>query len=196
MIKFWEWLLSLFGVNTRRKWFVLNGVPVQYDMMDKPFFWFPNAPPGANYLLTEAGGPVKGPYLSIGFTVEVTGNPIFDYRTAPNNQGGDGRGNVRLFIRRKGDDMSAVGDKQYFRFWSVGGVRELEPGSFALTATLDPSRWSSVYGVRGDQAPEQFAATLRDAEFVGVTFGGGNFHGHGCFANGGSAMFRVDNIYY
>lgn len=196
LAKIWAWLLSLLGVKTRRKWHIQNGVPVQFDAEWRPFFWFPNNPPGANYLLTETGGPIRGPYVAMGYTVTTTGNPIFDYRTAANNMGGDGRGNVRLFIQRRGDDLGAQGDKQYYRFWAVGAVRQLEAGSYAISATLDPSSWSSVFGVRGDQAPEQFAATLKDAEFVGVTFGGGSFFGHGCYTHEGSAMFRVDSIYY
>jgi hypothetical protein len=202
-VKFFDWLIAILaGIFPAswfgpRKWFVLNGVPVNYDYEDRPSFWFPNAAPGANYLLTETRGPIKGQAVSIAYTVQASGNAVFDYRTAENNMAGPGDyGIARLFIQRKGDDYSAEGDKQFYRFWALAGYRKLENGSYVISASLDPARWSSVYGNRGDVAPEQFAATLRDAEYIGVTFGGGLFFGHGCFCRNGSAMFRVDSISY
>ena len=188
-------ILALFGYKPRRVWSILNGVPVSYDVSNGAYFWFPNMKPGANYLLTPSGQ-INGPYVTIGYTIEAQGAVLFDYRTADNNMAGDGKGNVRLFIQRRGDDMSAVGNMQHYRWWSTAAVQELAPGSYVLTASLDPSQWTSVYGTRGSMVPDLFAAAMSDAESVGVTFGGGSFYGHGVFANGGAATFRVDSVYY
>jgi hypothetical protein len=191
--KIWGWILGLFG-SGRRKWFVLNGVPVQYDKDDKPFFWFPNASPGANYLQTATNGAVRGPVI-ISYSVETTGSPIFDFHTNPNNTG-TAPSSARIMVQRRGDDFSGSGGYEHYRFWSTVGARELAAGSFVISSSLDPAQWISVYGKRGSDVPADFAACMSDAEYIGVTFGGGSFYGHGVFVRNGSAMFRIDGISY
>jgi hypothetical protein len=45
---------------------------------------------------------------------------------------------------------------EFYRWWSIVGV-ELKPGKQTLTVSLDPSRWSSVNGKRGDISEDTLA---------------------------------------
>jgi len=193
----WTAFLALLGIKARRVWTALNDVPIYYDDQGRAFFVFPTTKPGANYLLTPAGGPIKGKSITIRYTIDVTGAPVFDYRTHDDNQVEPGfPGIARLMIQRKGDDWSAAGEMQFYRFWSVEGCKELAPGTFEITATLDPYLWTSVYGVRGSDAPAEFAAALAEAESIVLTFGGGYFYGHGVYVHDGAARFTIESISY
>jgi hypothetical protein len=130
--------------------------------------------------------------MTLAYKIDVVGSPIFDYRTHADNTCGKGfPGTVRLFIQRKGDDLSGNGEKQQYRYWSTVGFKELAPGLFSIQSPVDPSKWSDVFGKLGSDYPDRFAAAFANAERAGMTFGGGCFYGHGVMVTGGSAQFHV-----
>lgn len=175
--------------STQGQWKMRSGWPVSGNSFDFPTAAGPNT---ANYLTTTVNG-LKPGNISMDYTVSGTGNPVFDYRTNPNNTSGPGYpGTVRLFIQRAGDNMSGVGEYQQYRYWSSVTYKDLALGNFSISETLsDPSKWSDVYGKKGSDYPDRFAATVAQAQNVGVTFGGGSFYGHGVFVTGGTAKFTV-----
>ena len=171
-------------------WKVESGLPTNGNSVD----FTQSGPPFLNYLTKTVNG-INGSALSINYTITTTGNPIFDYRTNTNNTCGAGSpGTVRLFFQRKGDDFSGAGLYQQYRYWSINGFQELNPGTNTITATLDPSQWSDVYGKKGSDFPDRFQAAINNAENVGVTFGGGCFYGHGVKVTGGTATFTVNSF--
>jgi hypothetical protein len=150
-------------------------------------FDFP-AQDGVHYLVQPVTGYVSGSARAK-FRVETTGTPFFDWRTNPNNTC-DNPASVRLYLQRRGDDMTAA--KEFFRWWSNPVGYTLAPGAAELVAPLNPAQWSSVLGKRGTDsaaATQGFEAALADLGNVGMTFGGGCFFGHGVFVTGGTARF-------
>ena len=66
-----------------------------------------------------------------------------------------------------------------------------------LTIPLRPHHWSSVFGKVGDQDTTTIAGfdqALENANYLGVTFGGGCFFGHGVNISGGTAQFKILNV--
>jgi hypothetical protein len=182
------WNRFMRAIGAQRTWSILNGTPVAYDDDGNPYFDFPSYSPGVNYLRT----PVKGVLGPITVHFQITGlDPVFDFRTNPDNTG-LAPSSVRIMIQRKGDQMTEF--QEFHRFWSRPAFRKLEPGSFTLIATLEPSNWSSVFGKTGDQAQNEFWATLQDAEYLCLTFGGGSFFGHSVFVPQGNARFTVKGV--
>ena len=64
----------------------------------------------------------------------------------------------------------------------------LREGEFTLTVSLSPDQWTSVFGQRGAEVPNEFNAAIPDLGNVGFTFGG-TFAGHGVYVTGGNARF-------
>ena len=150
-------------------------------------FEFPRAPGSAHYI-TRPATPAGSAVVAT-FTVMTGGSPVFDYRTAPNNTC-DSPATVRLFLQRRGDNLSGAGAYEFYRWWSRAGV-VLADGTFTLDVPLQPSLWTSVFGKSGESNPRAFAAALADLSSVGVTFGGGCFYGHGVRVLNGRATFTM-----
>jgi hypothetical protein len=140
--------------------------------------------PSVHYLLTRGGGPIIGHYIAM--TVEISGSPEFRYKLRANNTC-DAPASVRLLIQRKDDDYT----KEFHRWWSNPLAIKLEPGRHSINVPLTPDQWSSVLGKKGNAAPREFAAALNDVEYIGMTFGGGCFFGHGVNVSGDEATFTL-----
>ena len=148
-------------------------------------FDFP-AQDGVHYLAQPVSG-YASEIARAKFRIETTGTPFFDWRTNPNNTC-DNPATVRLYLQRRGDDLTAA--KEFFRWWSNPVAYTLAPGAGDLVAPLEPARWSSVLGRKGTDsaaASDGFQAALADLGHIGMTFGGGCYHGHGVFVTRGSA---------
>ena len=143
--------------------------------------------PSVHYLTTRAGGPLRG--QSITMSIEVSGSGAFRFRLEPGNTC-PGEATVRLLIERRNDDMR----QEFHRWWSNPKAIVLAAGSHTLTIPLTPGEWSSVFGKKGDAAPEEFSAALEDAGAIGLTFGGGCFFGHGVNVTGGEATFVLKGL--
>lgn len=155
-------------------------------------FAFP-ARDGVHYLTTKHGPTSASQSITASITVETTGNPFFEYHTEPGNTC-DAPATVRLYLQRRGDNMSGDGAYQYYRWWSTAGASVLGPGALTITGDLtDPTQWSSVNGERGDTNEPMFRAALADISTVGFTFGGGCFFGHGVYVtpDSGHAVFTA-----
>ena len=171
-------------------WWFLYSPTMPAHPSAHPDFWsfdFP-AQDGVHYLVQPVSGYASST-VRVTFRIETIGSPFFDWRTAPNNIC-DNPASVRLYLQRRGDDMSAA--KEFFRWWSNPVAYTLAPGAGELVVPLDPAQWSSVLGKKGtDSAAARlgFEAALADLGNVGMTFGGGCYYGHGVFVTGGTARF-------
>ncbi len=159
------------------------------------YFDFP-ATDGVHYLIVPVSGYANSS-MSVGIEVTTTGDPLFDWRTNPNNTCGNPPSTpatVKLFLQRRGDDMAGTpGTTEFYRWWSVPSF-SLAAGSATLAASIgDPSQWSSVLGKNGADAPSQFQQAMNDLAAAGITFGGGCFAGHGVFVTGGTARFGLSS---
>lgn len=150
------------------------------------FFNFPAAPGGVDYVFRSCGPLKAGQTISVAFSLEGAGI------VKPCANSGDGPARLRLFLQRAGDDWSGKGAFEFYRWWSLETVALDKPGDFALSAVLDPAKWSSVYGKTGDTAPGAFADALTNAAYTGFTFGA-SFAGHGDYAEG-PVRFRLKSF--
>ena len=122
----------------------------------------------------------------------MDGDAAFDYHTAANNVC-NAPASVRLFLQRKGDNLTGKGEYEFFRWWSTAGI-VLKDGTFTLDVPLEPALWTSVFGKRGNANPRAFAAALSHIDNAGVTFGGGCFYSHGVRILRGSAAFTMKSF--
>lgn len=93
-------------------------------------------------------------------------------------------GTVSLFLQRRGDNWSARGRYNHFRWYAPRhSVQEITPGVHEMTVRLDDPQWTAVTGGQkaGDYR-EAFRAALAQAGRIGLVFGSTAARGHGVFA--------------
>jgi hypothetical protein len=140
------------------------------------YFDFPNQN-GVHYVYKAAPAVTVGQTITMHFAITGKGNLVPTEGTAT--------ARVRLFLQQRGDTLTA--QEPYKRWWSIPYV-ELHEGEFTLTASLSPDQWTSVFGQRGADVPNEFNTAISHLANVGFTFGG-TFAGHGVYSTGGNARF-------
>lgn len=150
---------------------------------DGSYFDFPASPGHVDYVYRQTGKLVAGQVVTLGFSLEGAG------RVKPDANSGAGPARLRLFLQRAGDDWSASGPYEHYRWWSTASVVLDSAGDLSISALLDPAQWTSVAGKSGAMAQADFAAALSNAAVIGFTFGA-TFAGHGVYADG-PVRFRV-----
>jgi uncharacterized protein YndB with AHSA1/START domain len=145
-------------------------------------FEFPSSATGGhvNYVQTPFRATTPPHNVSITFKVESSGAQyvVLDPGDHP-------PATFYLFFEQRGDDLSSADG----RWWShTGGYNLGSQDGLVLTITVPftPDGWSNVYGQQDAQA---FSAALANIGWIGVTFGGQYFRGHGVALGGGSAKF-------
>ena len=165
----------------------------------------PNLVPGSdtasvNYLETTHNQSIAG-YTTLATTLQlsVTGSVIFNYMTESDNTCVS-PAHARFII-------DTGGDGQYDRWWARPLPFLLDAKNAGLPRTmavaLNPALWSSVFGQTGNlnsQTELGFSNALKHVRYLGLTFGGGCFYGHGVSVSGGTAQltilaFYVSNYY-
>lgn len=91
-------------------------------------------------------------------------------------------GTVSLFFQRRGDNWTARGRYNYFRWYAPGhSVQEIAPGIHEMTVRLDDPKWSPVMGGEAIDHQHSFRAALADPVQIGLVFGSTAARGHGVF---------------
>jgi len=91
----------------------------------------------------------------------------------------------RLLIERQNDNLSDPNG----RWWSQASMYDLgshDNQTLTISVPLTSDQWTNVVGQQDAQA---FAQTLADIGWVGLTFGGQYFAGHGVAISSGNAKF-------
>ena len=145
-----------------------------------------------NYLYTAPGVSSIAGYnsISVSLAVSTSGPVVFDYQTETGNTCVF-PAHVRVFIWQWNDATQG-----YDRWWSNSISYELASGTATITTALTPDQWSSVYGQAGNAnaaATQGFYDALNNVRYVGLTFGGGCFFGHGVNVSDGTAQFTLTN---
>lgn len=133
---------------------------------------------------------------SIQLTYNITGSaPVFDYHVTSDNIC-DSPAHVLLFIHQAGDNLSGIGVYEFYRWFDMTDQQPLSLGDHVMVAPLDPARWVSVYGKKGDDpaAVSGWAGALANPGTIGIGFGGGCFAAHGVAVTSGSARFTIQGI--
>lgn len=138
-------------------------------------FDFPQSD-GAHYCIRQMG-------LSVGQTLTMTFTLSGNGTLYPTGAGDIAPATIHLFMQRRNDDLSCVGEKQQYRWWA-GRLELTGPGTYTIRAQITPDNWSDCRGISGGANPGLFADTVNNLAVVGYTFGGAYFAGHGAAANG------------
>lgn len=104
---------------------------------------------------------------------------------------GTAQGTFGLAIQRKGDNWSARGRYETYRWYSPEAP-VMRPGTHTFTARLDDPRWIGVLSSTAGGNPRAFAAALAEAQSVSMTFGGGGGRGHGVYATAPARFTLLD----
>lgn len=102
-------------------------------------------------------------------------------------------GTLRLYLQRRGDDMSAA--KEFHRWWTTEPANLNTFSASGMSASLsDLGKWGSVLGKTADKYPSQFKEAYSDLMAVGFGFGGRCFAAHGNYVNPGTARFVLQSF--
>ncbi len=159
-------------------------------------FTFPLPPGSVNYLTESYATPITQAQ-ALTMTAQIIGAPTFNYLLEPWNTCVN-YASVRPYFERVNDQHGSSGrDIIYapgnYRWWSNPGSIELREGTFTLTVPFVPEQWSDTAGVFGQNDLSGFSAALAQPRYVGMTFGGGCFYGHGVNVDG-PASFLVKSF--
>ncbi|PIW55050.1 MAG: hypothetical protein COW16_08120 [Sphingomonadales bacterium CG12_big_fil_rev_8_21_14_0_65_65_10] len=101
----------------------------------------------------------------------------------------DKPGAISLFFQRRGDNWSARGRYEFYRWYApTAKVKQLSRGNHEIRISLDDPEWISVGYRNPAVAPELFEAAKRDTAKVGFVLGSDVLRGHGVYATGPARM--------
>jgi hypothetical protein len=90
---------------------------------------------------------------------------------------------VSLYFQRRGDNWSAKGRYEDFRWYAPATtVREIVPGEHEISVGLDDPNWISVLGRTAGSKSGSIEAALADIDRIGLVFGSPAARGHGVYA--------------
>lgn len=90
---------------------------------------------------------------------------------------------MTLYFQRAGDDWSAQGPYETYRWYASFSTVGLGAGEFVLEARFDQN-WTAIMSSSRASHPDAFQAAINDAGRIGFVLGGGDGLGHGVFATG------------
>jgi hypothetical protein len=160
------------------------GVPV--NPLPHPEGWcidipHPNAEAGHVHYVTVPTGPLTGKtQMILRGRLEAAADVEIVPTKFPNSPS-----LLTLYLQRAGDDWSARGEYETYRWWaSFNRVQGLRPGfQFEIVASFDRN-WTAVLTSSREKNPEAFQAALDNARRIGFCLGGGDGAGHGVYATG------------
>jgi hypothetical protein len=104
---------------------------------------------------------------------------------------GSGPAIITLHFQRCGDNWSAQGKYETYRWYATGfSIMPLEPGEFTISAPLNTG-WTAIMTSSIESNPAAFEAAKNDTCRVGFVLGGGTGYGHGIMAVGGNATLTI-----
>jgi hypothetical protein len=104
-------------------------------------------------------------------------------------------GIITPYFQRAGDNWSARGRFESYRWYGSFATKTLTPGEYEIVAPLN-ANWTAVMTSSAATNPQGFEAAVAEADQVGFVLGGANGYGHGVFATGPARLvvteFRVE----
>ena len=103
-----------------------------------------------------------------------------------------GPGWLSLFFQQRGDNWSAKGRYETYRWYSPNErIETLRPGVHTVSIGLD-EEWNAVVAWKRSANPAAFQAALANADNVGLVFGSSSGLGHGVYATGPARFTILD----
>ncbi len=149
-------------------------------------FVFPSAESGGhvNYVQTPFRATTTLQNVTITFRVQ-SDQPLYDVIDA----GDHPPATFHMFFEQQNDDLIESNG----RWWAHGGYNlgTQDNQTITLTVPLTSENWTNVHG---ETTPSSFAAAWANVGWIGVTFGGQFFWGHGVALDSGTATFVLINF--
>lgn len=123
----------------------------------------------------------------IKFTFTITGDGPYKAAASPPEVT-----YVGLYFQRAGDDWSAAGPYEGYRWFSLDSVpndARLRAGTWSLEVPLSRDKWTSANTNLATEA--DFQAAIANAGAVGFTFGNAGGKGHGVYSETPGCRFVV-----
>lgn len=144
-----------------------------------PFFDFPLQSQGSVHYVSLDTGPLAGARtITVRYRIDAARGVAFRQQ-----QGSPNGGEIGLSFQRAGDNWSARGRYETYR-WYSHETQPLTPGVHTFTARLDDPLWAGVMTSTARSNPEGFRAALANTQSVSLTFGGDKGRGHGVYSTG------------
>jgi hypothetical protein len=153
--------------------------------------------PWLGYLIRPWTSRIRGSYLNMTFFIQTQGKRIvFNYKSEVSNTC-DTPATVRLYFQTS----TLYNGTDGTRWWSnpiAYTFHKVADGEVVtLSVPLDPQYWSSTFGHRGDYNDYTltgFQNAIDNPTYIGMTFGGGCFFGHGINTSKGVATFQLTHF--
>jgi hypothetical protein len=171
---------------------IINGVSSSPGMPTNPnpsgATWSFNFPQkdGVHYVTTQTSGSLVGKTLHLKFTIAGTETAFTALNAGQPDTAAPAQ--VHLYFQQAGDNWDTDG----YRWWSNPKGVMLANGTFTLDVPVTPDQWTGIFGEKGTDKPALWNAAVANVMNVGFTFGG-EFFGHGVFANG-PAVFTLNEF--
>lgn len=98
---------------------------------------------------------------------------------------------VHLFFEQRNDDHRDPNGR-WWATWSQYNLGSQDNPTLQFVIPLTPDQWSNVIGERDATA---FYAALANVGWIGITFGGQFFFGHGVALSGGTARYVLVDMH-
>ena len=169
-----------------------------YIFYSKGMLLHPSADPSGAWSFEFPGGDGHVNYVQTPFNTTTTAHNvkvIFRVESnIPQYQVIDSTGillaTVHLFFEQQNDDLRDPNG----RWWATASKYDLgsqDNTMITFVIPLTSDRWTNVYG---QSDPQSFYAALANVGWIGVTFGGQYFFGHGVAVSGGVAKYILVDL--
>lgn len=173
-----------------QNWIILysSGMP-QRPTADPDGAWsfsFPNSGGHVNYVQTPFTLTTTLRNVTLAFMVQ---SDKAEYHVL--DKADHGPATFHIFIERQNDDLQAA-DGRWWADPSKYNLGSDDNHIITVTVPLTADCWTDVYG-KSD--PQSFSDSLKNVGWIGVTFGGQFFWGHGVNLTSGSSKYVLVNFF-
>ena len=148
-------------------------------------------PPGSVHAVTFRHGPLEGKRrIVMRYRAEAAPGGRISPPSDPT-----GNGIITLFFQQAGDNWTARGRYETYRWYGTFATQTIRPGEHVMVAPLD-GNWTAIQTSSAATNPRGFRDAIMNTDRVGFVLGGGDGFGHGVFATGRARIvvteFRVE----
>lgn len=146
----------------------------------------PQAPGHVNYITFRHGSLAGKSRIVLRYRIEASPG----VRIIPKNYP-QWTGSITPYFQRRGDNWSARGRFETYRWYGTFATKGLVPGVHEIVAPLN-ANWTAVETSNARTQPRAFQDAVADADQVGFVLGGGDGFGHGVSATGPARLVVLD----
>jgi hypothetical protein len=146
----------------------------------------PHQPASLHAVTFRQGSLARMSRIVMRYRIEAAPGVRIEPTTAPG-----GVGLLTLFFQRSGDNWSARGRYEAYRWYATFATKPMTPGEHEIVATLN-ANWTAVQVSSARNNPAGFSDAVINADHVGFVLGGGEGYGKGVFATGPARLVVTD----